>query len=53
MEALTSAYQLLSTLAKAQAPAVDDQSHDWLCHLDRAAVERTLLLAVVHQEGVL
>jgi len=49
MEALTGAYQLLSALAKAQAPA--DAIDYWPCHLDRAAVERTLLLAVVRQEG--
>lgn len=50
MEALTSAYQLLSELAKAQAPAAEDASPDWLCQLDRTAVENTLLLTVVRQE---
>jgi hypothetical protein len=51
MEALTAAYQLLSTLAKAQAPAAEDDSNDWPCQLDRATVESTLLLSVVRQEG--
>jgi len=51
MDGLNSAYQLLSALAKAQAPAGDEESRDWPCHLDREAVENTLLLAVVRQEG--
>lgn len=52
MEALSASYRLLSALAKAQAPAEGDESSDWTCHLDRAAVERTLLLSVVRQERV-
>ncbi len=52
METLTAAYQLLSTLAKAQAPATTNEG-DWPCHLSRAAVERTLLLAVVRQEAAI
>jgi hypothetical protein len=51
MEALTGAYQLLSTLVRAQSPTVGDEDGDWLCRLDRRSVERTLLLAVVRQEG--
>jgi hypothetical protein len=52
MESLTGAYQLLSALAKAQAPVASDEAHAWPCHLDRASVERTLLLSVVRQEDV-
>jgi hypothetical protein len=51
MEALTAAYQLLSTLAKAQAPT--DEGHDWPCHLDQAAVAQTMLLTVVRQESAI
>lgn len=51
MEALTKAYQLLSILAKAQAPSTGDESSDWLCRLDCNSVEGTLVLNVVRQEG--
>jgi hypothetical protein len=50
MEALSSAYQLLSALAKAQAPASGDEGHEWVCRFDRESVTRTLLLSVVRQE---
>lgn len=51
METLTNAYQLLSALAKAQAPKTDEEALDWTCQLDRAAVERTILLSVVRHDG--
>jgi len=51
MEALSASYRLISTIAKAQSPVEGDESSDCACHLDRAAVERTLLLRVVRHEG--
>lgn len=53
MEALNDAYQLLSALAKAQAPTASTEINDWPCHLDRTAVERTLQIAVVGQASVM
>jgi hypothetical protein len=54
MDALTGAYQLLSTLAKAQAPAGEAERSDGrMCQLDRESVEQTLLVAIVRQERAL
>jgi hypothetical protein len=50
METLSAAYQVLSILAKAQAPADAAEQHDWPCQFDRATVEATMLLNVVRQE---
>ncbi|NTU78735.1 MAG: DnaJ domain-containing protein [Chloroflexales bacterium] len=48
MEALTAAYKLLAAVAQAQAQA--EAGDDCLCHLDREAVESTLLLNLKRQE---
>jgi hypothetical protein len=48
MESLTGAYKLLASVARAQgAGAISDS---WICRFDRAAVEETVLLAIVRQD---
>ncbi len=51
MEDLTAAYKLLTAVAHAQAPV--EAGNDWVCHLDREAIEGTLLISLRRQEVAL